>query len=102
MMSVLLEQIAVNWGGGGARGQRSTVCMPHYYPNILKKVIPVAGPPLWSSGQSSGFDSRRYKIFSEVVGLERGSLSLVSSIEELLESESSGSDLRSRNLRIRQ
>jgi hypothetical protein len=49
-------------------------------------------PPLWSSGQSSwlqiqrsGLDSRRYQIFWEVVGLERGPLSLLSTIEELLE-----------------
>jgi hypothetical protein len=53
--------------------------------------------PLWSSGQSSwlqiqrsGFDSWRYHIFSEVVGLERGSLSLVSTIEKLLGRKSSG------------
>jgi hypothetical protein len=32
-----------------------------------------------------GFDSQRYYIFSEVVGLERGPLSLVRIIEELLE-----------------
>ena len=32
-----------------------------------------------------GFDSRRYKIFCVVVGLERSLLSLVRSIEELLE-----------------
>ena len=32
-----------------------------------------------------GFDSRHYQIFSVVVGLERGPLSLVRSIEELLE-----------------
>jgi hypothetical protein len=32
-----------------------------------------------------GFDFRRYQIFWVVVGLERGPLSLVSSIEELLE-----------------
>ena len=32
-----------------------------------------------------GFDSRRYQIFRVVVGLERGPLSLVRSIEELLE-----------------
>jgi hypothetical protein len=32
----------------------------------------------------SGFDSRRYQIFWEVVGLERGLLNLVSTIEELL------------------
>jgi hypothetical protein len=50
------------------------------------------GPPLWSSGQSSWLqiqrselDSRRYHIFWEVVGLERGPLSLVSTTEELLE-----------------
>jgi hypothetical protein len=38
-----------------------------------------------------GFDSQRYQIFWEVVGLERGPLSLVSTIEELLEWKSSGS-----------
>ena len=32
-----------------------------------------------------GFDSRRYQIFWVVLGLERGPLSLVRSIEELLE-----------------
>jgi hypothetical protein len=54
-------------------------------------------PPLWSSGQSSWlqvlrfwFDSRRNQIFWEVVGLVRGPLSLVSTIEELLERKSSG------------
>jgi hypothetical protein len=45
-------------------------------------------PPLWSSGQSSGFNSR--------VGLERGPLSFVSTIEELLEKKSSGSGLENR------
>jgi hypothetical protein len=60
-------------------------------------------PPLWSSGQSSwlqiqrsGFDSRRYQIFREVVDLERGPLSLVSTTEELLGRKSSGSGLESR------
>jgi hypothetical protein len=54
-------------------------------------------PRLWSSGQSSwlqiqrsGFDSRRYQMFWEVVGLERGSLSLVSAIEELPGRKNSG------------
>jgi hypothetical protein len=63
----------------------------------------VNGPPLWSSGQNcwlqiqrSEFDSRRYQIFWEVVGLERGALSLVSTIEELLERKSSCSGLESR------
>jgi hypothetical protein len=48
-------------------------------------------PSLWFSGQGSwlqiqmsGFDSRRYNIFWEIVGLEWGPLSLVSSIEGLL------------------
>jgi hypothetical protein len=61
-------------------------------------------PPLWSSGQSSwlqiqrsGFDFRRYQIFWEVVGLERGPLSLVSTIEELLGRKSSGSGLENRD-----
>jgi hypothetical protein len=60
-------------------------------------------PPLCSSGQGSwlqmrrsGFDFRRYQIFWEVVGLERGPLSLVSTIEELLGRKSSGSDLEIR------
>jgi hypothetical protein len=63
----------------------------------------LVGPPLWSSGQSSwlhiqgfGFDSRRYQIFWEVVSLERGALSLVSTIEDLLERKSSDSGLESR------
>jgi hypothetical protein len=43
----------------------------------------------WLQIQKSGFDSRRYHIFREVVGLERGPLSLVSTTEELLEGQSS-------------
>jgi hypothetical protein len=46
-------------------------------------------PPLWSSCQSSWFDSRHYQIFwgggETAVGLERGPLSLVSTTEELLD-----------------
>jgi hypothetical protein len=59
---------------------------------------------LWSSGQSSWlqmqrseFDSRRYQIFWEVVGLERGPPSLVSTTEELLERRSRGSRLENRD-----
>jgi hypothetical protein len=59
--------------------------------------------PLWSSGQSSwlqiqrpGFDFRRYQIFWEVVGLQRGPLSPVSTTEELIERKSSGSGLEIR------
>jgi hypothetical protein len=43
-----------------------------------------------------GFDSWRYQIFWDVVGLERGPLSLVRIIEELLEWKSSGSGLENR------
>jgi hypothetical protein len=44
-----------------------------------------------------GFDSRRYQILWEAVGLERGPLSLVRIIEELLEWKSSGSSLENRD-----
>jgi hypothetical protein len=61
-------------------------------------------PPLWSSAQSSwlqiqrsGFDSRRYQILWEVVGLEPGPFSLVSTIEELLERKSSVSGVENRD-----
>jgi hypothetical protein len=54
-------------------------------------------PSLWSNCQScwlhiqrSGFDSRLYQIFWEVVGLERGPFILVSTTEELPEKKSSG------------
>jgi hypothetical protein len=40
------------------------------------------------------FDSRRYQIFSEIVDLERGSLSLVRITVELLEWKSGGSGSR--------
>jgi hypothetical protein len=58
---------------------------------------------MWSIGQSSwlqiqrsGFDSRHYQIFGEVVCLERGPFSLVSTTEELLGRKSSGFGLESR------
>jgi hypothetical protein len=46
--------------------------------------------------RSDGLDSLPDQIFWEVGGLERGSLSLVRSNEELLERKSSGSDLENR------
>jgi hypothetical protein len=62
-----------------------------------------AGLPLWSGGQSSGlqiqrsgFNSRHYQIFCEVVGLKRGPLSLVRTIEDLLGRKNSCSGLESR------
>jgi hypothetical protein len=78
----------------------SPTCLSVAYFTYLVDTLYNFRPPLWSSGRSSwlqiqrsGFDSRRYQIFREVVGLERGPLSLVSTIEELLERKSSGSDL---------
>jgi hypothetical protein len=43
-----------------------------------------------------GFDSRRYQIFWEVMSLERDPLSLVSTTEEQLERNGSGSGLENR------
>jgi hypothetical protein len=66
-------------------------------------------PPLWSSGQSSwlqimrsGFDSPRYQIFWEVVRLELGPLSLVSTNEELLDGKGGGSGLENRDYDCRE
>jgi hypothetical protein len=67
-------------------------------------IIIIMGPPVWSSRQSSwlqiqrsGFSSRRYQIFWEVVGLELDSLSLVSTTVELLGRKGSGSSLANRD-----
>jgi hypothetical protein len=64
-------------------------------------------PPLWSSGQSSWleiqrseFDSRRYQIFWEVVGLEQGPLSLMSTIEKLHGRKNSGFSLENENAAV--
>jgi hypothetical protein len=61
------------------------------------------GLPLLSSGKSSGyrtkdsgFDSRLYQILCGVVGVERRPLSLVSTTEELLGRNISGSGLENR------
>jgi hypothetical protein len=43
------------------------------------------------------FDSRRYQIFWEVVGLERGPLSLVRITEELLERKAAAYHVENRN-----
>jgi hypothetical protein len=71
---------------------------------VFKVVFVSLRPPLWASGQSSwlqiqrsGFGSWRYQIFGQVVGQERGALSLVSTTEEILERKSRGSGLEIRN-----
>jgi hypothetical protein len=50
--------------------------------------------------RGTGLDSRRYWIFWEVVGLERGPLCLVSITEELLEWKSNGSGSRKPRLTV--
>ena len=55
---------------------------------ILIQVYRLCGIVVGVSGyryRGPGFDPRRYQIFWVVVGLERGPLSLLRSIEELLE-----------------
>jgi hypothetical protein len=76
------------------------------FPDFLQ-ILNYSGPPLWSSGHNSwlqiqrpGFDSRRYQIFWEAMRMERGPLSLVSTIEKLLERKSSGSGLESENTAV--
>jgi hypothetical protein len=60
-----------------------------------------SGPSSWLQLRKPGFDSRRYQIFWEVMGLERGPLSLVSTIEELLGTKNSGLGLESREYCLR-
>jgi hypothetical protein len=55
----------------------------------------------WLQIQRSVFDSRLYHIFWEVVGLERGQLSLVSTIKELLWRKSNGSGLETEITAVR-
>jgi hypothetical protein len=64
-----------------------------YFAPVFGLVVRVPG----YRSRGRGFDSRRYQIFWEVVDLERGPLSLVRKIGELLEWKSSGSGLENRN-----
>jgi hypothetical protein len=72
------------------------VFIPYAQYNFLTGLV-VRVPGYRSRGL--GFDSLRYQIFREVVGLERGPLSLVRITEELrvLEWKSSGSGLENRD-----
>jgi hypothetical protein len=72
-----------------------TILYTLLYKPLLNRLI-ISGQSSWLQIQRSGFDSRRYQIFWEVVGLERGPLSLVSTIEELLGRKSSGFGLENR------
>jgi hypothetical protein len=58
----------------------------------------LCGQSSWLQIQRSGFNSQRYQIlWREVVGLEKGPLSLVSTIEELLGRNSSDSGLETQD-----
>jgi hypothetical protein len=64
------------------------ISLRNWEDELFKKFCLPVGPPLWSSGQrswlqikNSAFNSRHYQIFSEVVDLVRGPLSLASTIE---------------------
>jgi hypothetical protein len=80
--------------------QRTTQhCIPEDGTLSLKFFIWLCGLVVRVHGYRSrgpGFDSRRYKILWEVVGLERGPLSFVRITEELLEWRSSGSGQENR------
>jgi hypothetical protein len=78
---------ASHHGGPGSRTgsghvgfvvDRAAIRLLRYLCQSFHRLFRAHRPPLWSSGQSSwlqiqrsGFDSRRYQIFWEVVGLER-------------------------------
>jgi hypothetical protein len=79
------------------QGTRNT----HSIPRVWTWPCSSSGQSSWLQIQRSRFDSRRYKIFWEVVGMERGPLSLVSTIEELLGRNNSGSGLEDREYSCR-
>jgi hypothetical protein len=83
--------LKLEFGGAVIILQRTPAQLPGY---MMAK--PRQSTDLWLQIQRPGFDSRRYQIFWEVVGLERGPLSLMSSIEELFERKIRGVSLEIR------
>jgi hypothetical protein len=77
--------------------QRSYIIMSNKVCKIsVSKNDRLCGQISWLQVQRSGFDSRRYQIFWEVLSLERNPLDLVSTNEELLARKSSSSGLEIR------
>ena len=66
---------------GYAQKEQKNIIGKHYNYRLCGLVDRVSGYRY----RGPGFDPRRYQIFWVVVGLEQGPLSLVRSIEELLE-----------------
>jgi hypothetical protein len=64
----------------------------HFSTRLCGLVVRVPG----YRSRGAGFDFRRYQVFWEVMGLEQGSLSLMSTIVELLGRNSSSSGLENR------
>jgi hypothetical protein len=83
-----------SWSGGCLE-KSCTVRWHKQNTNVLLKSILINSS--WLQIQRSGFDSRGYQIFWEVVALERDPLSLVSTTEGLLKRKSSGSGLENRD-----
>jgi hypothetical protein len=67
------------------------------YLKLINKLLLVANRLCGLVVKVPGFDSRRYQIFWEVVFLEQGPISLVSTIEELLGRNCSVSGLENRD-----
>jgi hypothetical protein len=81
------------WGGGGGIKDNMKLNYGISAPSLSLTPLHLLIDRLWSSGQSSwlqirrpGFNFRHYQK-KLVVGLERGPLSLMSTTEELLDSE---------------
>jgi hypothetical protein len=68
----------------------------HRIPSSLRATFSTRNQKQKFSGHEFAHNSWRYQIFWEVVGLERDPLSLVSTVEELLERKSSSSRLEIR------
>jgi hypothetical protein len=107
---LVLVSISVRIATNQNRGLRA---FPHNLRNYQNTRVPtppfqavlikIFRPPLWPSGRSSWlhiqrseFDSCRYQIFRELLALERGPLSVMSTTEELLERKRSDSGLEIR------
>jgi hypothetical protein len=81
-------------------GLHCTLCTstPFCAGSILVHLCGLVVTVLGYRSRGPGFDSWRYQIFWEIVGLERGPLSLVRVIEELFEWKSSGAPVKKTEL----
>jgi hypothetical protein len=97
--SVAIQEIIPPYSHG-CENLKSNIKSENIFENVLLVSDRLCGLVVRVSGCRSrgpGFDSRRFQIFCEAVGLERGPLSLVRTTEELLGRNSSGSGLENRD-----